>query len=114
MTVSSSTKMAPIDTVHFVAQYAIQSANEASVTALESPFKLGPLDELVLPFVPIQTLFVYRNLASSSERKILDIKQLRKALSYLLNYYPHLTGRLQINSETHAPEITSIGKDATA
>ncbi|KAJ5470035.1 hypothetical protein N7530_007392 [Penicillium desertorum] len=102
--------MAPIDTVHFVAQYPIQCADEASVTALESPFKLGPLDELVLPFVPIQTLFVYRNLASSPERKIFDIERLPKALSYLLNYYPHLTGRLQINSETHTPEITSIGK----
>lgn len=107
--------MAPIasqNPVHVAAQYPLHCANEASVTALESPFKLGPLDELVYPFVPIECLFVYRNPASSLENKLIDIKRLRQALSNLLNYYPHLTGRLQINPETHIPEITCIGRGA--
>lgn len=100
------------NSVHFVAQYLLQCANEASVTALESPFKLGPLDELVLPVVPIECLFVYRNPALSPYNKLLDIKRLRQALPYLLNDYPHLTGRLQFNPETHTPEITCLGRGA--
>lgn len=97
--------------VHTVAQYSLQCANEASVASLESPFKLGPLDELVLPFVPIQNVFVYRKPASS-ETKLLPIERLRQALPYLLDHYPHLTGRLQFNPETHTPSISRPGTGA--
>lgn len=97
--------------VHTVAQYSHQCANEASVASLESPFKLGPLDELVFPSVPIQNIFVYRKPASS-EIELLPIERLRQALPYLLDHYPHLTGRLQFNPETHTPEITRLGTGA--
>lgn len=97
--------------VHTVAQYSLQCANEASVASLESPFKLGPLDEFVLPFVPIQNVFVYRKPASS-ETKLLPIERLRQALPYLLDHYPHLTGRLQFNPETHTPSISRLGTGA--
>lgn len=102
----------PQASIHTVAQYRLQCANEASVISLESPFKLGPLDELVLPFVPIENVFVYRKPATGSENQLLPIKRLRQALSYLLDYYPHLTGRLQFNPETHAPEIARFGTGA--
>ena len=96
--------------VHTVAQHPLQCANESSVASLESPFKLGPLDELVFPFVPIQNVFVYRKpAAKSSETRLLPIERLRQALPYLLDHYPHLTGRLQFNTETHAPEISRLG-----
>lgn len=98
--------------IHTVAQYPIQCANEVSVTSLESLFKLGPLDDVVFPFVPIENVFVYRQPVTSLENSLLPINRLRQALSYLLDYYPHLTGRLQFNPETHAPEITRLGTGA--
>ncbi|KAL4769059.1 transferase [Aspergillus nidulans var. acristatus] len=98
--------------VHRVARFSLQCSKEASVTSLESPFKLGPMDELVLPFVPIENLFVYRQPTSSSENELLPIGRLRRALPYLLDHYPHLTGRLQINPATHAPEIARLGTGA--
>lgn len=107
--------MAPItspDPVHLIAHYSLRCSNKASVAALESPFKLGPMDELMLPFVFVQTVFVYRKPDSISEDKLLDIQRLRQALSYLLDYYPHLTGRLRFDPETHAPEIVRLGRGA--
>jgi hypothetical protein len=70
------------------------------------------MDELVLPFVPIESVFVYRQPTSSSENELLPIGRLRRALPYLLDHYPHLTGRLQINPATHAPEIARLGTGA--
>ncbi|KAL2815114.1 transferase [Aspergillus granulosus] len=86
--------------VHTVSRYTIQCANEASVTSLGSLCNLGPLDTLVFPFVPIENVFVYRKLSTSYETKLLPIERLRQ---------PHLTGRLQMNSESHAPEIVRLG-----
>lgn len=97
---------------HTVAQHSLQCANEASVASLKSPFKLGPLDELVFPFIPIENVFVYHKPTTTTEIEFLPIERLRQALPYLLDYYPHLTGRLQFNSETHAPEIVRLGTGA--
>lgn len=40
------------------------------------------------------------------------VERLKIAASHLLDYYPHLTGRLQQNPITQAPEIGSLGTGA--
>ncbi|KAF4545927.1 uncharacterized protein LTHEOB_4579 [Lasiodiplodia theobromae] len=44
--------------------------------------------------------------------EIISVVRLRQALALLLDYYPHLTGRLQINETDGTPEISSLGTGA--
>lgn len=105
-------RIVPSDQVQITAQYNLQCASKAAVTTVESPFKLGPLDELVFASVPIECVYVYKKSELSHKDRFISVERLRDALSYLLNYYPHLTGRLQFNSQTRAPEITRLGAGA--
>jgi hypothetical protein len=73
--------------------------------------KLGPLDQLVLPFVPIALVFVYKAPTKSSG-ELMPAERPQLAASLLLNYYPHLTGRLQMNSTDGTPEIARLGTGA--
>lgn len=92
----------------------VRCANDAPYETLSSPFRLGPLDTLVAPFVPVATVFVYRqprDSASAREELIIPLPRLRLALTRLLDYYPHLTGRLQLNPDG-SREIVSVGTGA--
>ncbi|KAK0485716.1 transferase [Armillaria novae-zelandiae] len=97
------------DSVSVISQHTVRCANEGSWTSLESPFRLGPLDQLVAPFVPIAVVFVY---APSPDIELIPVERLEHSLTLLLDYYPHLTGRLQINSSNGTPEISRLGTGA--
>ncbi|KAJ5881553.1 Transferase [Penicillium soppii] len=97
------------DQVHVVTRATLNCANEAIVTALESPFRLGPMDYLVSPLLTIEVLFVYRKPTSSRDSDFIPVHRLQQAVSHLLDDYPQLTGRLQANSITHAAEIVRFG-----
>lgn len=98
--------------VQVTARHILRCTNEDAVAALESPFKLGPINHLVFPFVPIEAVFVYRKPTSTSDTELICVPQLKRALSRLLDYYPHLTGRLQFDPEERTPEITRLGTGA--
>lgn len=98
--------------VQVTARHPLQCANKEAVTTCESPFKLGPLDELVFISLPVECIFVYGKPESSPNNELIPIERLRQALSYLLDYYPHLTGRLQTNLDTKGPEIARLGTGA--
>ncbi|KAF7585187.1 hypothetical protein BBP40_011804, partial [Aspergillus hancockii] len=105
------------DTVLVTARQLVQCANKAALAPLESPFHLGPMDHLVFPFVPIQVVLVYKNAhtwpnPNFKNTEPIPTKRLQTALSHLLNYYPHLTGRLQFDPKSKAPEIASLGTGA--
>lgn len=94
------------------AHHHIHCADATAVTALESPFRLGALDALVFPFVPIENVFVYRKPALAPADEFIPISRLLQTLPYLLNHYPHLTGRLRFNPGTGAAEIDRLGTGA--
>ncbi|KAK9365492.1 transferase family-domain-containing protein [Lipomyces kononenkoae] len=103
--------------VQVTARHPLRCTNESAVAVLESPFRLGPMDELVFPFVSIEVVFVYRSPAStlssdSIHGELLPVERLQQAVSRLLDYYPHLTGRLQFNPDERVPEITQLGTGA--
>ncbi|KAK9235728.1 transferase family-domain-containing protein [Lipomyces kononenkoae] len=98
---------ASLGQVQVTARYELRCANDAAVAPFESPFRLGPMDELVYPFVPIQVVFVYENNAL-----FIPLERLQQALSHLLDKYPHLTGRLQFDPDKRTPEITRLGTGA--
>lgn len=93
-------------------RYTIQCANEESLNAVESPFKLGPMDHLLLPFVSIAVVFVYKQPELNRNSKLISIERLQRALRLLLNYYPHLTGRLQLDPCSQTYEIARLGTGA--
>lgn len=97
------------DSVSVILQHTVRCANEGSWTSLESPFRLGPLDQLVAPSVPIAVVFVY---APSPDVELIPVERLERSLTLLLDYYPHLTGRLQINPSDGTPEISRLGTGA--
>eukprot|EP00762_Andalucia_godoyi_P003230 ANDGO_06671.mRNA.1 Anthranilate N-benzoyltransferase protein 3 len=97
--------------VTVLARYTLNCANKTSLETVESPMHLGPLDQVVLSFVPIAVVFVYRpSVGSPSE--LIPIERLQRALALLLDYYPHLTGRFSVNQSDQSPEITQLGTGA--
>ncbi|KAI2857799.1 hypothetical protein CBS12448_6359 [Aspergillus niger] len=103
------------DQVTVIARYPLQCASKTAISALESPVKLGPLDHMVLPFVPVDAVFVYKKPISDANRdhsSLLEVRRLRRALALVLDYYPHLTGRLHFDPKSHRPEIVNLGRGA--
>ncbi|OJJ74368.1 hypothetical protein ASPBRDRAFT_118736 [Aspergillus brasiliensis CBS 101740] len=101
--------------VAIIARYPLRCASETAAASLESPYKLGPLDHMVLPFVPVDAVFVYKNPISDANRDdsaLLEIERLQRALALVLDYCPHLTGRLHFDPKSHRPEIVSLGMGA--
>ncbi len=104
--------------VTVTARHTLQCANEGALAKLESPFRLGPFDQLVLPIIPIAVVFVYKNptlspsLAGTTSSELIPVTRLQRAITLLLDYYPHLTGRLQINPSDKFHEITRLGTGA--
>lgn len=66
----------------------------------ESSFDLGPLDYLAFHSVPVDNVFVYRKPASvSADSEFFPIDRLKRAIELVLDYYPHLTGRIQVHED---------------
>lgn len=101
-----------LDQVRVSTRHTLNCANEATLAAVESPFSLGPMDHTVSSMLTIEAILVYRKPKTVSDDNFLLVERLRVAASHLLDYYPHLTGRLQQNPVTQAPEIGSLGTGA--
>jgi hypothetical protein len=97
------------DLVSVTSRHTVCCANKSSWTALDSPFCLGPLDQLAVTYVPIAVVFVYKQLLSTPEVELISVERLQSALTLLLDHYPHLTGRLKINTSDGTREITRLG-----
>lgn len=100
-------------TVEVVARRTVQRAHQASIAALDSPVMLGPIDQLVPPFVPSTVVCVYKrplssSMADANGSKLIAVDRLARAMGLLLDYYPHLTGRLQFNPSDGTPEIAHL------
>ncbi|KAJ6177815.1 hypothetical protein N7519_008276 [Penicillium mononematosum] len=101
-----------LDQVRVSTRHTLNCANEATIAALESPFSLGPMDHTVPAMLTIEAILVYRKPTNLPDDNFLPVERLNLAVSHLLDYYPHLTGRLQQNAESLAPEIGSLGAGA--
>ncbi|CAI7671346.1 unnamed protein product [Penicillium discolor] len=101
-----------LDQVRVSTRHTLNCANEATLAAVESPFSLGPMDHTVSSMLTIEAVLVYRKPKILPDDNFLLVERLKVAASHLLDYYPHLTGRLQQNPVTQAPEIGSLGTGA--
>lgn len=101
------------DSVSVISRHTVRCANETSWSALlDSPFRLGPFDHLVDPSIPTAVVFVYEQPTSTPDVELIPVERLQRALTLLLDYYPHLTGRLQVNPSDGSREITCLGTGA--
>ncbi|KAJ5123936.1 uncharacterized protein N7515_007761 [Penicillium bovifimosum] len=90
-------------------RHTLNCQNEVTVAVLKTPFKLGPLDYTVPASLTIGAIFVYQRPASIPQNVLLRVDRLKDAAAILLDYYPHLTGRLQENPASRVAEIVQIG-----
>ncbi|KAL3490345.1 transferase [Aspergillus germanicus] len=72
---------------------------------VQDPFILGPFDQLGHFATPVSAVWIYE----SSSNNLIPLKRLHKAISRLLDYYPHLTGRLHIDPDTDVRTMTRLG-----
>ncbi|GMF30017.1 unnamed protein product [Phytophthora lilii] len=110
-TLSLSPPLSQMSSVAVTAQFLLYCADEASLEKLQSPMLLGPLDQRSLLAIPLSVIFVYRKSSTATE-ELIPIDRLKRALNYLLNYYPHLTGRIVIDPKDHSPQIDQLGAGA--
>lgn len=97
-------------TIKLIGEESVVSANPLSWKAFSSPFHLSPLDSLVAPFIPVAVVFVYK---STDGSEAVQVGKLRVALAQLLDYYPHLTGRLELDPSNGSPFIHNLGSGAS-
>ncbi|KAF9633308.1 hypothetical protein BFW01_g4202 [Lasiodiplodia theobromae] len=88
--------------------HTVQCADPSSLSKIPSPMKLGALDQQVFPIIPVAVVFVY-DADEKSPGDTIAVDKLQRALSHLLDYYPHLTGRLHIDSTTGTRSIDRLG-----
>ncbi|ORY33087.1 transferase family-domain-containing protein [Naematelia encephala] len=104
------------DQVSILYEQLVHCSDALSIASLPTPFRLGPLDQLVGPHIPVAVVFVYEspNPTSSgrSSPDIIPIDTLRPALSRLFDYYPHLTGRLRLDASDGVPYLDSFNMGA--
>ncbi|KAL1724071.1 transferase [Schizophyllum commune] len=86
-------------------------AHEESVKKLPPIFRLGPFDQLTVHYLPVAVIFVY-DASHAGNKEPVSVERLQKALSRLLDYYPHLTGRRRINPVDGTAEIDRLGSGA--
>ena len=86
----------------------LNNCDMSVLTTLESPWIFGPIAQLLPPIVPIATVFVYRN--THSEGDIVSLPRLYDALQNVLRYYPHLTGRIEQESDSQTLRLTNFGE----
>ncbi|KZO93360.1 hypothetical protein CALVIDRAFT_566597 [Calocera viscosa TUFC12733] len=98
-------------TVTVSASHPVLAANASSWQSLPDPFPLGPMDHYVSTAVPVQVVFLYAQ-PSPPARELIPLDRLRRAMEWVLDYYPHLTGRLHVNEQNGERSITRLGTGA--
>jgi hypothetical protein len=93
------------DGVQIMDRHTITSSRPESYKDLGPIFRLGPLDQLVLTFIPVAVVYIYPASASTT----IPIDKLRRATSLVLDTYPHLTGRIGIDEKHGGAHIHSLG-----
>ncbi|KAL1741296.1 transferase family-domain-containing protein [Schizophyllum fasciatum] len=97
--------------VKITSQYALNCAHEDTTKNLPSVFRLGPFEQLAVPYLPVTVIFVY-DIAQSGGEDLVSVSRLHQALDRLLDYYPHLTGRRCIDPLDGTTHIGRLGTGA--
>lgn len=99
--------------VQVIATHEIHGTDQALLNSLPCPLKGGPIDHTVYPFVPIEACFVYRKPQPYAEHSdFFPPCRLQQAMGFLLDNYPHLTGRFQQDPQSKTFEIAKFGSGA--
>ncbi|KAK3398531.1 transferase family-domain-containing protein [Sordaria brevicollis] len=99
--------------INITATHTITFADPKSLDHLPSPFLLGPLDHFQPTAIPTDLVYIYEKPVHVKTEDFIPISRLREAISNLLNYYPHLTGRLAVDPSNGVRSITKLGMGAS-
>ena len=95
-------------TPQLVSHEVVQCADSHALGRIPDPFPLGPLDHFVAVFIPVEIVFVYLRPDGLDGTGFMPYWRIKRALSLLLDHYPHFTGRLQEDAGGNR-SITSMG-----
>ena len=76
----------------------VQCTDQDGLAQIACPFPLGPCDHLLPPFAAIAVVFVWQQ-PRETGAPIISFNLLHTALARLLDFYPHLTDRMHINTK---------------
>jgi hypothetical protein len=96
---------------HRDASQSINSGHPEAWASLPSPFHLGPLDQLGSAATSISVVYIYEG--SPQIPLPIQFAKLRTALQYLLNSYPHLTGKLHLDEANNRRTLHRFGSSVT-
>lgn len=99
--------------VQIVQEHLLNCKDPSILAGNADPWKLGPFDYNVAPIIPTAIIFLYEHLESgpthAKSSSLIPVDILQQATEALLNYYPHLTGRLTINEKDQTPQVEHLG-----
>ncbi|KAI9637469.1 transferase [Dioszegia hungarica] len=110
MSISSSTFTSPLGPLRRGRHHIVNPQDPSVLSRTPTPFVLGPIDLLTLYFIPVATVLIYE--PSSDGTPPFSLDRLHTAISYLLNYYPHLSGRFRIDTAAGKHVIDRHGTGA--
>ena len=93
--------------VQTIERHIITSSEPESYNNLGPIFRLGPLDQLVLTFIPVAVVYIYN---ASPSSPTIPIDKLCRATNLVLDTYPHLTGRIGVDEQYGGAHIHSLGE----
>lgn len=74
--------------------------------SISDPFILGPFDQVYHFATPVKVIRIYE---SVEHKTLAPVPRLQQALALLLEYYPHLTGRLRVDRLTGVRSVVDMG-----
>ena len=134
---SASGSKSPTAKVEVIARHNISLSDRSRLSTLpldrDGKFRLSPLDSLAVFWVPLSVVYIFSSpsasfspsytpshsprpddlVASRPAEPIVQSDRLRRAISHVLNSYPHLTGRLDLTSEPGIPHVRQLGFGTT-
>lgn len=99
--------------VQVIQEQFVNCKTPSILSDITDPWLLGPFDYNVPPIIPTAIIFLYKHPNSDSQdthrSSFIPVNTLRESTEALLDYYPHLTGRLTINEEDRTPQVEHLG-----
>ncbi|EWY79802.1 hypothetical protein FOYG_17091 [Fusarium oxysporum NRRL 32931] len=83
----------------------IHEVKSAHPLDIPDPYVLGAFDQLGNPPISINVVWIYKATSAAA----VPLPRLQRAISRLLDYYPHLTGRLRISPDDGLRTIDRLG-----
>ncbi|CAO1627058.1 unnamed protein product [Sympodiomycopsis kandeliae] len=107
-TASTSSHAAKIRTI---SEDLVTCQDSSRLTKQPQPWLLGPFEYTMTPLIPTSIIYLYEK-SDGAASEVVPVARLKKATEILLDYYPHLTGRFDVEQRDRTPQVSHLGQGA--